>query len=463
MSTAGLRPRSDTTKAATAVRAETLSPLQRLSGSLLAALWLLEVLQLLLTSPLLRTFAVVCLAGFILCAMPQASLHIRLLSLFTAVFAAWSIFASGDWAPVRSGLESGIIFGAFIPTIMLLRMTADESPLLAAARARIDAWSEGQRELWVQVVSHLLGSFLMIGGYVIARSALPPELTEAQRVRFAQSATLGLGLAVCWSPFFVASAIASQLVPGVPAWQLVAVGLGFAVLGWTMSGLCYFRAVSGAALAVSLGGSAVFALPAAILVALVIALSLATGLRNLEAVVLLVPVLCIGYLATVGQAAVLRALGRVPATLARLSDEVIVITVAMCLGAVVAGSGAGKGMSQLLAGFGEVAPLLIFAEVALIAGAGFAGVHPMITAMLLLPVLAEVNRGIADLVLAYIVVFGWSLSSLVAIWTLPVASAATTFQVPVRRLAFGRNLRFVLAFGSCGCIALAALNQVIMN
>ena len=135
----------------------------------------------------------------------------------------------------------------------------------------------------------------------------------------------------------------------------------------------------------------------------------------------------------------------------------------MCLGAVTAGSGAGRALSQLLTGFAAAPPLLILAEVALIAGAGFAGVHPMISATLLLPVLAEVHRGVADLVVAYIVVFGWTLSSLVAIWTLPVASCATCFDVPVRRLAFGRNLPFVAAFGVCGCLALAALDRIMTS
>jgi hypothetical protein len=55
------------------------------------------------------------------------------------------------------------------------------------------------------------------------------------------------------------------------------------------------------------------------------------------------------------------------------------------------------------------------------------------------------------------------LSGLVAIWTLPVASAATNFGVPVRQLALGRNLRFVLTFGVLGCLALAALNHLMMN
>jgi hypothetical protein len=430
---------------------------------LLGAVWLLVVLSLLLGFSLLRTLAVGCLAGFLLSAVPRASLHIRVLFLAGVIAAGWSVLVARDPAPVLRGLEAGIIMGAFFPTLLLLRSTADESPLLAATRERIDRWSERQQELWVQAVSHLLGSFLMIGGYVIARSALPPELPEARRIRLAESATLGLGLAGCWSPFFVASAIASQLVPSVSAWQLVVLGLGISVIGWTLSKLIFFRGLDTAAMVAPIRSVIAFAIPSAALVGLVIAVSIVTGLRNLEAITLVVPVVCLGYLATVGRRAALSALRRVPPALARLSDEVIVFTTAMCLGAVVAGSGAGKGLSQLLGGLAEMPLLLILTEVALVVVAGFAGVHPMISVTLMIPVLVEVHRQLADLVVAYVVVLAWLLSSFVAIWTLPVASAATNFDVPVRRLALGRNLRFMLVFGVCCCIALAVLNRALMT
>ena len=439
-----------------------LSALQRLSGAFLGALWFLVVVDLLSGLRAVTWAAMACLAGFLVCAVPRASAHIRALSVVAVAATAWTVLRSGDWAPIRAGLQAGTIFGAFIPTIMLLRATADESPLLQETRGRIDRWSGPQRELWVQGVCHLIGSFLMIGGYVIARSALPRDLDERSRLRFAESATRGLGLSVCWSPFFVSSAIASQLVPTIAAWKLVALGLAFALLGWALSAFS-FREVRGPALSAAVRGAAAFALPSAVLVALVIALSLATGLRNLESVVLLIPVVCLLYLLKRGRPSLRRAFRRVPPTLARLSDEVIVITMAMCLGAVVGSAELGRGMSSALATLGGVPSVLIAAEVALIAVLGFSGVHPMISATLLLPLLAEAHRGVADLVLAYVVVFGWTLSSMVAIWTLPVASSATTFDVPVRRLALGRNLPFALAFAACGCLALALLNRALMG
>jgi hypothetical protein len=35
-----------------------------------------------------------------------------------------------------------------------------------------------------------------------------------------------------WSPFFVALAFISQLVPAVPLWQAMLAGSGIALIGW---------------------------------------------------------------------------------------------------------------------------------------------------------------------------------------------------------------------------------------
>jgi hypothetical protein len=67
------------------------------------------------------------------------------------------------------------------------------------------------------------------------------------------------------------------------------------------------------------------------------------------------------------------------------------------------------------------------------------------------------------LVLAQIVVLGWSLSAIVSAWTLPVVMTSGAFEVPVRRLVFGPNLRFVAAFGVAATAALVALNAALLR
>jgi len=374
--------------------------------------WALAVVDLLLGVPATRTPAVACLVALLLCVVSRASVHIRLLFVLAVAVALWSGLVAHDWTPVRRGLEAGVIIGAFFPTIMLLRATADESPLVRATRERLEGFGERQQEFWTQATAHLLGSFLMIGGYLIARTALPADLSGPRRVRIAETAVIGIGLAVCWSPFFLAGAIASQLVPTVGAWQLIALGLVLSAAGWVLSVALLYRGAGARALVASLRGVATFAIPAGALVAVIIAASVATGHRSLETVVLVVPPVCLAYLGMLGRGAARRALGRMPAALGRLSDELIVFTSAMCVGAVVGGSGAGRGVAELLAGLAGAPLLLIGAEVALIGGLGLAGLHPMITVTLLFPLLAEAHSRMADIVVAYIVVLGWMLSSL---------------------------------------------------
>ena len=430
--------------------------MQRLSGGLLAIVWFLAVLYLVTGSTFVKAGCTGVLAAFLFCTAPQASVHIRFIFAAGVIAALWSVVGAGDWGPVRRGLEAGIVVGAFFPTLVLLRAAADQSPLISTTRERLNALDERQQEGWMQALSHVLGSFLMVGAYLIARSALPERLSEERRARLAQSGVIGMCLAACWSPFFLAPAVASQLVPSVQAWQLVALGAPLAVIGWILSKLLLHR---GSSMTAGLRNVARFALPSAVLVAVVIAVSFAFGLKSMESIVLVVPLVCLGYLATRGAGATGRALARVPPALGRLADEIIVFVTSLTIGAVVAGTGAGKGLSLLLAGIAGIPVLLIAAEVALLAGLGYIGVHPMVTATLMLPVLAEAHsRSVANVVAAYIVVFGWLLSSMLSIWQIPVAAAATTFELPVGRLSLGRNLRFVLLFGACGCLALAAVN-----
>ena len=92
----------------------------------------------------------------------------------------------------------------------------------------------------------------------------------------------------CWSPFFVAGAIASQLVPSVSALQLVALGLGMSAGGWALSLVLLYRGLGAGALAASLRGVATFAITRCVPVLILIdaaALHVITPLTNTRAVV----------------------------------------------------------------------------------------------------------------------------------------------------------------------------------
>ena len=423
--------------------------------------WLLVVLQLLLPAPALRTAAEGGLLAFILLAIPRASRHIQCLCAVVFALGGWLLWRDGDWSALRRGLDAGLVFGAFIPTIMLLRATADASPLLDSTRARLSAWDEGQRCAWAQATTHLLGTIVMIGAYVAARAALSGNPSPAERARVAESAVRGLGLSVCWSPFFVSSAVASQLVPQVQAWELVAVGLGYAALGMVLSLALFYRDTTWTARLAAVRASARLAVPAGCLVALVLVASAATGLQGLHVIVLVIPLVCLSYLGFLGLAPLRRTVAHMPANLGRLADELIIIPVALAFGALLAGAGVGPSVQALIAPFAETPFLLLSVEVLAIAIGGYFGIHPMITATALIPLMAKANATLAPVTVAYAVVFGWALSSMVAVWTMPVSSAATLFDVPVLRLTLGRNLAFAAGFGLCGMLLLPVIDRLV--
>jgi hypothetical protein len=60
-------------------------------------------------------------------------------------------------------------------------------------------------------------------------------------------------------------------------------------------------------------------------------------------------------------------------------------------------------------------------------------------------------------------VFAWGLSASSSIWTLPFATAAATFEVPVTKLWHGQALRYTLLLGLAGVAYLLALNAWLMQ
>lgn len=433
---------------------------RRLTCHALALVWALVLIDLCFPHPALRASACAGLVLFILLVLPRASLHIRVLCLLV-VGASIAIAArSGNWGALYRGFESSIVFGAFLPTILLLRATAEQSAFVAAMRNENAQWRHARRCSWALDAAHALSAILSAGALGILRPMLPHSLPAEQRAELAESAVRGLGLAVCWSPFFVASAIAGQLVPGVRAWQTIVIGLALATIGWTVSHLMFFR---GANLGGGVRAIRPLLIPIGLCVALVALMSAATRMSGLEAIVVLMPLICGAYLGMQGAQVAADTFGRVFAGLGGLADEIIIMSVALVLGTAVKGLALDGALFAQAGWLAHVPVLLIGAEVAFLVVAGVCGLHPMIGAALILPLAGDLNRGIADAVLAQVVVLGWALSSTVAIWSMPVPVAGKLFDVPIRRLASGRNAGFVLAFGACASVALAGLNHVLLR
>lgn len=432
-------------------------------GWLFVALWLLVVADLGLDAPALRRLAEGVLALLILLAMLKASPHIRLLACVLLAGTATLMWRSGDWGAIERGLHAALGVGAFLPVVALVRATVHASPTVPAIRERVGAMSDAERRAWMTGGAHLLGSILTLGYVSVQRPMLPGEIGDAERLSLAECGVRGLGMAVVWSPFFVASAVAGQLVRGVAAWQIVALGLALAAIGGVIAHLMFNRGLALRAFGRAVARLEPIVLPTALLVGAVVATSGAMGWNVLQSVIVVVPACCAAYLLGFARGHAPRVVPDVAAAAGRMGDEVLILTASTVFGAAMAGVAMPEGLAAGMRAVGDHAWIVIALSVAAIAVLGIAGLHPMITASVIVPACIALRLPIADVVLAQVVVLGWALSSTVSAWTLPVVMTAGVFGVPVRRLVFGPNLRFVAAFGVAATAALAGVNAVLVR
>jgi len=421
----------------------------------------LVVLDLALRWLPLRHFAEGALALLMGLALLKASTHIRVQA--TVLFTATAVLTwrSGDWAVLERGLRAALLMGAFLPVVMLVRSTVYLSPTVPAIRERLGAMSAAERRSWMTGGAQLLGSILTLGYVSVQRPMLPATVPDDERASLAESGVRGLGMAILWSPFFVASAMASQLVPGVAAWRIVLLGMALSALAGLIAHLMFNRELAPRAMPRVLRRLVPIVIPTGLLVGAVVLTSGLAGWNVLQSVIVVVPGVCAVYVLAHAPRQAGAVVREVAAGAGRMGDEVLVLTTATVFGAAVAGVGLPESLAGTVRALGEWPWLAIGGAVAAIAGLGVAGLHPMVSAAVIVPAYVGLGLPIADPVLLHIVVLAWALSSMVSAWTLPVVVSAAGFDVPVRRLLFGPNLRFVAVFGLSAVSALALLNRVL--
>ena len=404
--------------------------------------------------------ATVGLVAFLALALLRASAHIRILfSVVCAVAGAvalWQGHASG----LMEGLSQSQIFGGFLPSVLLLRATVQISPRSDALRGRMTALSPAQARHWTLVGSHGLGAILNVGAMAVLAPVVARNADTSVRADLASCAARGVGTAVMWSPFFVATAFTSSLVPSAPLWQVMAVGAGLALIGLTWAQCLFVPRLAWADAWASFKALGLLALPMSLILGSVLLLA-SLGYTGLQAVTLALPMVCGVYLFSRGSAVTTTALKTAVGHFSRLSDEMLIIVGAQIMGFSLAGLPEVQEWAQhMLPGLVSGGSLLMILVTALVCLGQF-GVHPMIGVSLLVPVVAAGSFGISPVILVAAGVFSWGLSASVAVWTLPVAVAATAFDVPVSHLLTRKSAFWAVATGFVGCAYLVVLNALL--
>ncbi len=418
----------------------------RLLAALLSILWALGVGSILLPGPLIAFLAG---AGMLVFLIP-AFLFARLPTLAVSgllLGAAATLAIAYDATPsLWRGLERSILFTAFLPTLSLLRASARGDARLEAYRARVEQVPTLRRPAWIVSGSFVLASVLSVGASAIFAPLLRQDASDDERIAQARANVCGAGLAIIWSPFFIALAVVSDFLPRVPLAGLIAAGALIGFAGMLLGTKIYAPSQPLIRLGEALAALKSFAPPILLITVLVVVVRATTQLSTIETMLLILPVLCLLRIATRPGGDFRRAGDDVWTGMMRMRDDIAVVSAAMIFGTVLTTTPwmADLGPMSFLAD----APvgLLMLGTILLMAAIGFLGVQPLVTGTICLVVLTGLDLGVSDLAIGLTVLVGWSMSAILSLSSLVVRVTAGQYGVYPERLVVGRNLAFFVAF-----------------
>ena len=175
-------------------------------------------------------------------------------------------------------------------------------------------------------------------------------------------------MSILWSPFFVATAVATQWVKGVEAWHTLLLGSVMAAIGALLAHLMFNRELDLDCWRRAMGRLTPILVPVAALVGTVVAISSLAGIGSLLAVVLVVPLMCFGYLFLYRPNQIGTVIGELVRGAGRMGDEVVIMTVSALFAVAMLGTAAPDFVSVLFMMESQLPVLLIMLMVAMITG-----------------------------------------------------------------------------------------------
>ncbi len=426
----------------------------------LLTLWALELVRLVWHAPQLSAVSGWLMILFIAMAAPRLRLGTWYLCLPLAVLSVALAASFDQWDGFFRGVQNASVFMAFFGSIVLLRAVADTRPEISRARGLFGGLRKEETNSAFLVGAHLIGAVLVVGVMAILSPILDRDADTETRRRAAEVSQRGMCLAPLWSPFWVAAAFAAQQIPGVPAWEIMTLGIAMAVAGLVLAHVMYARDVGLGDLWRAVLGFAPIVPSVAVCAALIAILSSVAGLSTLKALIAAVPLLA--FAALLG--ARLTQTGRVARETwqgaSRVADEVVVVTTALILGRILEGTVQSIGLGEIIAGLHLPVWAVLAAVIGTITLAALAGIHQLVSIIVVLVVFMPLDTGIADTVMMEAALIGWAFASMVGVTAVSTATASAMFRVPRIQLIFGPNLAFVAAYGAFSVLALWAVNAL---
>ncbi|WP_323768557.1 hypothetical protein [Marinovum sp.] len=377
----------------------------------------------------------------------------------------WTLAVTPDWQPVLArGLASAGFIGAFFCALATLRSIAQSSPAIAAAGRYLASQPPGRRYLALSLGGHMFslllsyGAIALLGGLATTAAALDsdPVVRGHRRRRMLLAIQRGFISTLPWSPLSFAMAITTVLIPGASWRDAVLPGLVSALilagLGWALDTLFKPRLavrppprpVEGtfasqtplfgllALLAVSVGG-----------------LHLLTGVRIVGVVMLVVPLISLGWALLQHRGAIGPPLRQFLFTdLPGYRGEIVLLMMAGYIGTL--GAPLLVPILQRMGlDLGVMPPwLLLVALVWLVPVLGQLGMNPILGVTLIAPLIpAAESLGVSPAAVVTAICAGWAISGICSPFTATTILTGSFGGVSPLHVGLRWNGLFVLLLG----------------
>ena len=427
---------------------------------ILFVLWANELIQFVWSPPVLQTAAGWLMIVFVVLSLPRIRRGTVYLCVPLAVLTAGLTLNFDRAAGVMRGFQDAAVFMAFFGSIVLLRTLADRRPEISRARDLFTSLRTEQINGAFLVGAHVIGSILVIGVMAILAPVLKHDADALTRRRAAEVSQRGMCLAPLWSPFWIASAFATQQLPGVPAWEIMSLGLAMAAIGMVLAHIMYARDVGLSDLWRALLGFAPIVPTVALCAALITGLSAVAGLSTLKALIATIPFLAVLTLTAASMATLRAVTTETWRGSSRISDEIIVVTAALVLGRVsqvaIGEIGIGETVAALtIPTWGVIASVIFIMTLA-----SLVGIHQLVSMLVVLVIFVPLDTGVNDTILMEATLIGWAFASMIGLTAVSTATASAMFGVPRIQLIFGPNLAFAAVFGALSILLLSLVNSL---
>jgi hypothetical protein len=438
------------------------SKIDMIRFGLLCAVWLAALIHIVAGEyalPLIN-LGVLLFAIFVLLTLPKMrrdSLVIMVLLGFVAWLLLDHIPTADEW--FEAG-RSVLIFAALLPTMTLVRATAETMPSVHKTQDALAALPPEASSGGLQIAGHVFGGVINTGTFAMLSAALPPDSNLQRRKLAAEAALRGMVSSCVWSPFFVAFAIGQTFVPVDQSWIAITMGLVTAVIFALITVPLFSQHFSFAQLRLSLACLQPVSMRLLIVLVAVIATAVIFNLTALSTVVIVMPCLVmIQFVRHHRNISVI--LKNTRHAMTNIGDDIVIITVAMIVGFFAIQTNVLQTLVVSL--YVGVIPgwFALIATPTLMMMASVVGVHPVITSTALLAIFSRGGADVQPALLMQSHLIGWGAGTMASVASLSVITCASLYNVTSRDLVLGSNLPTAFCYAFGGGVILALINMVL--